>query len=69
MLYSHDEHQQAQRVGKNAGQMKAEIQAAWAQSDTRAALEAALAELGYVLATRRATKSKAIGGILCWWKV
>jgi signal recognition particle GTPase len=48
--YSHDEYQQAQRVGKHAGQMKAEIQAAWAQSDSRAAFEAALAELGYVLA-------------------
>jgi hypothetical protein len=48
--YTHDEHQQAQRVGKHAGQMKEKIQAAWAQSDSRAALEAALAELGYVLA-------------------
>jgi nucleoside-triphosphatase THEP1 len=48
--YTHDEHQQAQRVGKNAGQMKEKIQAAWAQSDSRAAFEAALAELGYVLA-------------------
>lgn len=48
--YSHAEHQQAQRIGKNAGDMKAEIQAAWAQSDTRAALEAALAERGYALA-------------------
>jgi ATP-dependent exoDNAse (exonuclease V) alpha subunit len=48
--YSHPEHQQAQRVGKNAGQMKADIQAVWAQSDSRAAFEAALAELGYVLA-------------------
>jgi hypothetical protein len=48
--YGHDEHQQAQRVGKNAGQMKADIQAAWGQSDGRAAFESTLAELGYVLA-------------------
>jgi molybdopterin-guanine dinucleotide biosynthesis protein len=48
--YSHDEHQQAQRVGKHVGKMKEKIQAAWAQSDSRAAFEAALAELEYVLA-------------------
>jgi Ti-type conjugative transfer relaxase TraA len=48
--YSHAEHQQAQRVGKHAGQVKAEIQTAWAQSDNRGALEVALAERGYVLA-------------------
>lgn len=48
--YTHAEHQQAQRVGKHAGQIKEEIQAAWAASDTQAAFEAALAESGYVLA-------------------
>jgi ATP-dependent exoDNAse (exonuclease V) alpha subunit len=48
--YSYDEHQQAQRVGKNAAQIKAEIQEAWAISDTRAAFEHALLERGYILA-------------------
>ncbi len=48
--YTHAEHQQAQRIGRNAGVIKAEVQAAWAQSDSRASLEAALAERGYVLA-------------------
>ena len=48
--YTHNEHQQAQRVGKHTGDMKAQIQAAWAESDSRAAFESALAELGYVLA-------------------
>lgn len=48
--YSHDEHQQAKRIGRNAAHIKAEIQAAWAQSDNRSSLEAALAERGYVLA-------------------
>lgn len=48
--YTHAEYQQAQRIGKNAGQIKAEIQAAWASSDNRASLEAALAERGYALA-------------------
>jgi ATP-dependent exoDNAse (exonuclease V) alpha subunit len=47
--YTYDEHQQAQRVGKNAAQIKAEIQEAWAASDTRAAFEHALAERGYIL--------------------
>jgi Ti-type conjugative transfer relaxase TraA len=37
-------------VGKNAAQIKAEIQEAWAQSDTRVAFEHALAERGYLLA-------------------
>ncbi len=48
--YTYAEHQQAQRVGKNAAQIKAEIQAAWEASDTRIAFEHALAEKGYVLA-------------------
>lgn len=48
--YTHAEYQQARRVGKNAGQMKEEIQAGWAQSDCPASLEAALAEAGYILA-------------------
>jgi len=48
--YTHAEHQQARRIGRNAAEIKAEVQAAWAQSDSRASLEAALAERGYVLA-------------------
>ncbi len=48
--YTHAEHQQAQRIGKNAAEIKAEVQAAWAASDNRASLEAALAERGYILA-------------------
>lgn len=48
--YTHAQHQQAKRVGKNAADIKAEIQAAWAASDNRASLEHALAERGYFLA-------------------
>lgn len=48
--YTHAEYQQAQRIGKNAAEIKAEIQAAWSASDNRASLEAALSEHGYVLA-------------------
>jgi len=48
--YTHAEHQQAQRVGKHAGQIKEEIQSAWARSDTTAAFESALIEHGYMLA-------------------
>lgn len=48
--YTHAEYQQAQRIGKNARQIKAEIRDAWMQSDSRASLEAALAERGYILA-------------------
>ncbi len=44
------EWQQARRVGKDPRQIKAAIQDAWAISDTRGALEAALGERGYVLA-------------------
>ncbi|MEM6780330.1 MAG: AAA family ATPase [Pseudomonadota bacterium] len=48
--YTHAEHQQAKRVGKHAGQIKADIQEAWAGSDTKIAFEHALAEKGYFLA-------------------
>ena len=48
--YTHAEYQQAQRIGKNAGQIKAEIQEAWHMSDNRLSLENALAERGYFLA-------------------
>lgn len=48
--YSYAEHQQAQRVGKNAAQIKADIQAAWETSDNRKSLEHALEERGYFLA-------------------
>jgi hypothetical protein len=48
--YTFAERQQAQRIGKNAGQIKAEIQGAWAASDSKAAFESALAEIGYILA-------------------
>lgn len=48
--YTHAEHQQAQRIGKNAAQIKADIQAAWQASDSRKALEYALSERGYCLA-------------------
>jgi nucleoside-triphosphatase THEP1 len=48
--YTHAQHQQAQRIGKNAAQIKADIQAAWAESDNRISLEHALAERGYFLA-------------------
>ena len=44
------EWQQAKRVGKDPRQIKAAIQDAWAISDTRGALEAALDERGPVLA-------------------
>lgn len=44
------EWQQARRVGKDPRQIKAAIQDAWAISDTRGALEAALDERGFVLA-------------------
>lgn len=44
------EWQQAKRVGKDPRQIKAAIQDAWAISDTRGALDAALEERGYVLA-------------------
>ena len=48
--YTHAEYQQAKRVGKNARDIKSDIQAAWALSDNRASLEHALAERGYFLA-------------------
>lgn len=48
--YTHAEHQQAQRIGKHAGQIKADLLEAWAASDTKAAFEHALSEKGYFLA-------------------
>jgi hypothetical protein len=48
--FSLAEWQQARRFGKDPRQIKAAIQDAWAISDTRGALEAALDERGYVLA-------------------
>ncbi|MCH2037266.1 MAG: AAA family ATPase [Rickettsiales bacterium] len=48
--YTYAEHQQAQRVGKNAAQIKADIQAAWESSDDRKSLEHAFEECGYFLA-------------------
>lgn len=48
--FSLAEWQQAKRVGKDPRQIKAAIQDAWAISDTKGALDAALDERGYVLA-------------------
>ncbi len=48
--YTYAEHQQAKRVGRNAGQIKADIQSAWEASDTKIAFEHALEEKGYFLA-------------------
>ena len=48
--YTHAEYQQTKRVAKHAGEIKADIQAAWAASDTKAAFEHALIERGYMLA-------------------
>lgn len=48
--YSFEEYQQAKRVGCDARSIKADIQNAWASSDSRAALEHALQDKGYRLA-------------------
>ncbi len=48
--YNFAEHQQAQRAGKNAADIKRDFQDAWEQSDSRATFEHALAEKGYYLA-------------------
>lgn len=48
--YTHAEYQQAKRIGKNADDIKAEIQEAWNISDDRKSLEHALSERGYYLA-------------------
>ena len=48
--YDHDEHQQAQRVGKSAAAIKQLFQDAWASSDSRQSFEAALLDAGYRLA-------------------
>ena len=45
-----DQYQQDKRTGRDARQIKADIQDAWAVSDTRAALEHALEEKGFRLA-------------------
>lgn len=48
--FSLAEWQQAKRVGRHAGELKADIQEAWAISDTRQALSHALEERGLYLA-------------------
>lgn len=48
--FSREEWQQAMRVGKKPGDIKAEFQEAWCISDNRTSFEHALAERGYALA-------------------
>lgn len=48
--FSHAEWQQAKRVGRHAGKLKAEIQEAWAISDSRSSFSHALEERGLFLA-------------------
>ncbi|MEL6362086.1 MAG: relaxase [Pseudomonadota bacterium] len=48
--YSLDEYQQAKRKGRHADEIKADLQAAWAMSDTRSAFEHALQDKGFRLA-------------------
>ncbi len=48
--FTHAQHQQAQRTGKDARQIKTEIQESWAISDSKGSFEHALAEHGYFLA-------------------
>lgn len=48
--YTHAEYQQAQRMKKNAAEIKRIFQEAWEQSDSRISFEHALAEKGYYLA-------------------
>ncbi|KCZ93817.1 relaxase/mobilization nuclease domain-containing protein [Hyphomonas johnsonii] len=48
--YTLEQYQQAKRIGRHADEIKADIQAAWAMSDTRAAFEHALQDKGFKLA-------------------
>ena len=48
--YTLEQYQQARRMGRHADDIKADLQAAWAVSDTRAAFEHALREKGFRLA-------------------
>jgi len=48
--YTLDEYQQAKRKGRHADEIKADLQAAWALSDSRTAFEHALQDKGYRLA-------------------
>nr|WP_321361383.1 hypothetical protein [uncultured Hyphomonas sp.] len=48
--YTLEQYQQARRTGRHADEIKADLQAAWAVSDTRAAFEHALREKGFRLA-------------------
>lgn len=48
--YTLEQYQQAKRTGRHADEIKADLQAAWAISDTRAAFEHALQHKGFKLA-------------------
>ena len=48
--YTLEQYQQAKRTGRRADEIKADMQAAWAMSDTRAAFEHALQDKGFRLA-------------------
>ncbi len=48
--YTLEQYQQAKRIGRHANEIKADLQAAWAMSDTRAAFEHALQDKGFKLA-------------------
>jgi hypothetical protein len=48
--YTLEQYQQAKRTGRHADEIKADLQAAWAVSDTRAAFENALRDKGFRLA-------------------
>ncbi|KCZ63025.1 relaxase/mobilization nuclease domain-containing protein [Hyphomonas atlantica] len=48
--YTLEQYQQAKRTGRHADELKADLQAAWAMSDTRAAFEHALQDKGFRLA-------------------
>ena len=48
--YTHAQHQQAKRAGKQADKIKQVFQDAWARSDTRDTFATALKEHGYILA-------------------
>lgn len=48
--YTLEQYQQAKRTGRHADEIKADLQAAWAMSDTRATFEHALQDKGFRLA-------------------
>lgn len=48
--YTLEQYQQAKRTGRRADEIKADLQAAWGMSDTRAAFEHALQDKGFRLA-------------------